>query len=45
MLKFRWNPGMKSWWKDIVDEEISRVPFQVRRVPLGSAEYKGLAKG
>lgn len=42
---FRWNGEMKSWWKDVVDEEIGKLPFQVRRVPLGSAEYKGLAKG
>jgi DNA polymerase-3 subunit epsilon len=44
-LKYRWNPGMKSWWKDVVDEEITKLPFQVRRVPPESAEYVGLAKG
>ena len=42
---FRWNSDMKSWWKDVVDEEIGKLPFQVRRVPPGSAEYVGLAKG
>lgn len=41
---FRWNGEMKSWWRDIVDEEIGKLPFQVRRVPAGSAEYVGLAK-
>jgi len=44
-LKFRWNSGMKSWWKDIVDEEIPKLPFQVRRVSPTSVEYVGLAKG
>jgi DNA polymerase III subunit epsilon len=43
--KFRWNGEMKSWWKDVVDEEITKLPFQVRRVPSGSPEYAGLAKG
>ena len=43
-LKFRWNPGMKSWWRDIVDEEIDKLPFQVRRVPAGSVEFVGLAE-
>lgn len=41
---FRWNGEMKSWWKDVVDEEIEKLPFQVRRVPPGSPEYTGLAK-
>jgi DNA polymerase-3 subunit epsilon len=44
-LKFRWNPGMKSWWRDVVDEDIDKLPFQVRRVLPTSAEYAGLAKG
>jgi DNA polymerase III subunit epsilon len=43
-LKFRWNSTMKSWWKDVVDEDIAKLPFQVRRVPAGSVEYVGLAK-
>ena len=43
-VRFRWNDPMKSWWKDLVDEEITKLPFQVRRVPPGSAEYVGLAK-
>jgi DNA polymerase-3 subunit epsilon len=42
---FRWNSEMKSWWRDVVDEEIVKLPFAVRRVPPGSAEYVGLAKG
>jgi DNA polymerase-3 subunit epsilon len=42
--KFRWNGEMKSWWKDVVDEEVTKLPFAVRRVPPGSAEYVGLAK-
>jgi DNA polymerase III epsilon subunit-like protein len=42
---FRWNGDMKSWWKDLVDEDITKLPFQVRRVPEGSTEYVGLAKG
>lgn len=41
---FRWNGEMKSWWKDVVDEEITKLPFAVRRVPVGSPEYTGLAK-
>ena len=43
-LKFRWSPEMKSWWKDIVDEDIGKLPFQVRRVPAGSVEFVGLAE-
>jgi DNA polymerase III epsilon subunit-like protein len=41
---FRWNGEMKSWWKDVVDDDIVKLPFQVRRVDPGSAEYAGLAK-
>ena len=43
--KFRWNGDMKNWWKDVVDEEAGKLPFPVRKVPVGSAEYVGLARG
>jgi DNA polymerase-3 subunit epsilon len=42
--KFRWNADMKSWWKDVVDEEISSLPFEVRPVPKNSPEWAALAK-
>ena len=41
---FRWNGEAKSWWKDVVDEEIPKLPFAVRCVPTGSVEYVGLAR-
>ena len=43
-LRFRWNSGMKSWWKDIVDEDIPKLPFAVRPVPKNSPEWAALAK-
>lgn len=49
--KFRWNGEMKSrcglensWWKDVPEEEISKLPFPVRRVSPTSHEYVELAK-